>query len=332
MPLLKGILDRSGRAASFCMRYAAQSMPETEKQMLAKGVFAALLTPRKINTTDADAAAQLEYIDRVLAPGVEGLVLFGSTGEFVHFDMDERTRVLSMAKRRSRVPVLVNVSHSALPGAVELAEAALEIGVAGLLLMPPYFYRYSDGQIQKFFEEFANAINGRTPLYLYNLPFFTNPISPAVATELLASGRWAGIKDSSGDPHMLQVLTELRRSHEFSFFVGNETRYLEGRRVNADGIVSGVAAALPELIVAMDRALRAQNQDRASALDVRLQEFLHWISRFPGSVGIKQAAAARKWMTGDFAVPLDHETRSELIEYQRWFEAWLPTLLDECRG
>src|SRR5947209_3428802 len=153
MPLLKGILDRSGRAASFCMRYAAQSMPETEKQMLAKGVFAALLTPRKINTTDADAAAQLEYIDRVLAPGVEGLVLFGSTGEFVHFDMDERTRVLSMAKRRSRVPVLVNVSHSSLAGALDLADAALEIGVAGLRIMPPYFFRSQEAQGLELYNE-----------------------------------------------------------------------------------------------------------------------------------------------------------------------------------
>jgi dihydrodipicolinate synthase/N-acetylneuraminate lyase len=306
-------------------------MPEIEERTIAQGVFAALLTPRKINTTDADAAAQLEYIDHVLAAGVDGVVLFGSTGEFVHFDIDERTRVLSMAKRRSRVPVLVNVSHSSLSGAVDLAEAAIEIGVTGLLVMPPYFYRYSDGQILKFFEEFANAISRRSPLYLYNLPFFTNPISSSVATELLASKRYAGIKDSSGDPHMLQALTEHRRHHEFSLFVGNETRYVEGRRLNADGIVSGVAAAIPELIVAMDRALRAHNDDLASTLDLRLQEFITWISKFPASVGIKQAAAARRWITGDFAVPLDHKTRTELIEYERWFETWLPPVLNACQ-
>ena len=80
-------------------------MPEIEERTIAQGVFAALLTPRKINTTDADAAAQLEYIDHVLTAGVDGVVLFGSTGEFVHFSIDERTRVIGSAPITARAAV-----------------------------------------------------------------------------------------------------------------------------------------------------------------------------------------------------------------------------------
>src|SRR5437763_11073546 len=115
-------------------------MATDQQPVAASGVYAALGTPRRPNSTEADGAAMLDYLDAVVQAGVDGLVLFGSTGEFVHFEIEERTRVVSLAIRRSRVPVLVNVSHSTLAGSVELAENASDAGASGLLLMPPYFY------------------------------------------------------------------------------------------------------------------------------------------------------------------------------------------------
>src|SRR5438552_19188477 len=108
-------------------------MGETKQLLPASGVYAALATPRRPNSIEADAAALLDYLDAIVRAGVDGLVLFGSTGEFVHFDLGERMRLLMFAVRRSRVPVLVNVSHSTLVGAVDLAEHAVEIGASGLL-------------------------------------------------------------------------------------------------------------------------------------------------------------------------------------------------------
>ena len=78
----------------------------------ARGVYVALATPRPQNAVEADAAALFDYIDAISSKGVDGLVLFGSTGEFVHFDLTERMRVLMLAKRRCRIPLLVNVAHS----------------------------------------------------------------------------------------------------------------------------------------------------------------------------------------------------------------------------
>src|SRR5271156_4719661 len=122
-------------------------MAQQRKVDLAAGVYAALATPRRRESIEADTAALLDYLDVIVRAGVNGLVLFGSTGEFVHFDTTERMRVCSLAIKRSRAPVLVNVSHSTLDGALLLAESACGSGASGLMLMPPYFYRYNDHQI-----------------------------------------------------------------------------------------------------------------------------------------------------------------------------------------
>jgi len=294
------------------------------------GVYAALATPRRSESMEADAAVLLEYLDTVTHTGVDGLVLFGSTGEFVHFDVAERMRVVTLAMRRSRVPVLVNVSHSTLAGALDLAEHAISTNATGILLMPPYFYRYSEPQLLEFYQQFARATHGKTPVYLYNLPAFTNPISPELAGQLLESGDFAGIKDSSGDYELFRALKSLRVRLPFALLVGSESIYLTGRAEGADGIVSGVAAAIPELLVAMERAIRSSNFEVAQRLDRHLHEFVAWIDRFPATVAIKQAAVSRKWKLNDFPFRFDDDTQADLAAFHNWLSGWLPSVLAEC--
>jgi dihydrodipicolinate synthase/N-acetylneuraminate lyase len=294
------------------------------------GVYAALATPRRPETVEADVAALLDYIDAVVHSGVDGLVLFGSTGEFVHFDVAERVRALSLAVKRSRVPVLVNVSHPALAGAIELAENAIIADAAGVLLMPPYFYHYSDTQLFEFYRQFARAIGSQTRIYLYNLPLFTNPISGSLAIRLLGTGAFSGIKDSSGDWRLFETLRDLRDKIPFTLLIGSESIYLRSRSAGADGIVSGVAAAIPELFVAIERAVRSHDCERATRLDAHLEEFTRWIEKFPATVGIKQAAVARGWKLKEFALPPDDDTQAELAGFHHWFRGWLPGVLSEC--
>lgn len=267
-------------------------------------------------------STSLEYIDRVCRAGVDGIVLFGSTGEFVHYDLDERMRAVSLAVKRSRVPALVNVSHSCLQGAVELAQQAEMAGAKGVLLMPPYFFRYPDEEIHQFYVAFVERANLRVPIYLYNLPFFTNPLSLEVIARLFGTGLFAGIKDSGVDREHFAGVLAGREGKSHRVLVGNERLYGEGLRAGADGIVSGVAAALPELIV----ALRIATPEDFPKLFERLKEFLAWVDRFPASVVIKCAAEARGWVPARFATPLGAASCARLEEFRRWFSDWWPAV------
>jgi len=306
-------------------------MPEGRGEFEKAGrVYAALATPRRPNSTEADTAALLDYLDPIASAGVNGLVLFGATGEFIHFEIEERIRVAGLAIKRSRVPLLVNASHSTLAGAIALAEHAIDNGASGILLTPPYFYRYGEAQIYEFYSRFVDALGGSAPIYLYNLAPFLNPISPELAIRLLETGAFAGIKDSSGDWDQFARLLEYRREHDFRLLVGNDAVYLRGRSAGADGIVSGVAAALPELIVAMDQAVLTGDRARAESLDGRLREFLAYVERFPSPLAIRQAGAVRGWNLKHSAVPLDEDTAAEVIRFHGWFREWLPEVLAEC--
>lgn len=302
-------------------------MSKDRPQTPAKGLYAALLTPRKTGDLKANLAGMLDYIDRVTQAGVDGLVLFGATGEFIQFDLEERIRVAHLALRRSRVPVLINVSHSGLAGVLTLAESALSAGAAGLMLMPPYFYRYSQDDIGSFYESALNAIGDETPVYLYNLPQFTNGISAPLACRLLTLPPIAGIKDSSGDASLFDALKALRAEQFFSLLIGNENVYLHERLAGADGAVSGIAAALPELMIALERAVAVKDLERAQHLNAKLGEFLHWLDRFPTTVAIKQTAIFRGWIESDFAFPPSAERQSQLNAFNHWLRDWLPEVL-----
>jgi 4-hydroxy-tetrahydrodipicolinate synthase len=305
-------------------------MEQPSKKNLANGVYAALATPRRKGSAEPDTAGILDYVDAVAQAGVDGVLLFGSTGEFVHFDIADRIHNLNLAIRRSRVPVLVNVSHSTLDGAAVLADDAVERGAAGLLLMPPYFFQYSEADIEQFYLRFADTVEGRLPIYLYNIPTVTNRMSAALALRLLATGLFAGIKDSSGEWEMFDALNRERNNRAFQIFIGNEIIYVRARYAGSSGTISGVTAALPELVVSLDRAIRADKKDSVEKLNKRLMEFLNPIQKFPATVAIKQAAVARGWALDHFAVPPGEVNRAELDRYRDWLKDWIPAVLKEC--
>lgn len=128
---------------------------------------------------------------------------------------------------------------------------------------------------------------------------------------------------------MFEALRQVRASRKFSLLVGSESVFLRARLAGADGIVSGLAAAFPELVIAVNRAAAASDLDRASKLDERLQELLRWVDRFPATAVIKQAAVARNWPLQHFSLPFDEDMAADLIAFQQWFRTWLPAVQSE---
>jgi len=286
------------------------------------GVIAAAVTPHK-GGTEPDIGATLELIDFLCGAGIEGIALLGSTGEFVNLKFDDRVRLVYLAVKRSRVPVLAGVSHSTLDGAVALGCEASAAGAAGLLLMPPFFFRYRQPEIREFYLRFAGAMGRGAPIYLYNIPAFTSGISADTAIQLLSTGRFAGIKDSSGDWDNFEALNGYKREHPYTLLVGHDAIFARARRAGADGVVSGVACAVPELLLALERAIKEHDEAGVERLDTRLHEFLRRIEPFPTPVAIKAALAARGFKTGAPPVPLAPETQAALEEFQDWFRGWI---------
>jgi len=286
-----------------------------------RGVVAACLSPRRSGEPNVDLAALLEIIDFLCAAHVDGIVLFGSTGEFVHFEAADRARALSLAVRRSHCPVYANVSHANLDAALALTDEAASAGAAGVLLMPPVYFRYDQETVCQYFLDFLRAAGALLDAYLYNIPQFATPIALDTAVALIGSG-YCGIKDSSGDAEYFHRLVEACGSSGACLVTGSELLYGQFRAVGATGVVSGIASAVPELVVAYDRALAAADQTAASRLRACIAEFIAWFEEFPTPMIVREAAKLRGLPAGDPAAPLGPALSVRLEEFRAWFPAW----------
>lgn len=299
-------------------------------EMKPTGIYVAAVTPRRPGTVSIDTGAALALIDWFSEKGVSGIVLMGSTGEFPHFGIKQRIEYAHTVVQHSKIPVLVNVSHSSYRGSMILANEAKAMGAAGSVLMPPYYFRYSQQQLfdyfQKFGEEFQDA-----PLYLYNIPFFTTPLDVSTAERLLETGRFSGIKDSSGNVDYLGQLLPYRSANT-AVFVGNDVVFTRMRTAGADGVVSGVSCALPELMVAIDRAITSDRHHHAEKLDDHLQEFIRHIDAFPAPIGVKEAVKARGLSAHGHSIPFGTQVQGQIDDFQAWFREWLPDVLEDCKA
>lgn len=295
-----------------------------------EGVYAAAVTPRRSASQEIDLGAMWDLIDFLCSKKVDGIVLFGSTGEFVHFSIDERMRVIGLAVKRSRVPIMVNVSHSTFDGTVTLAESAMHAGAAGLLLMPPYFFRYGERDVLAFFRKFAMEVRLRVPALIYHIPLFTNDLPIDCVTELITEGAYSGVKDSSGDWRNFEALKELRSRKEFSLMIGTDALFARARAMGASGVISGIASAMPELLVALRKALDGGDSTRVQQLDARVGEMISWLDNFPVPIGVKEAVLQRGVKVGGHAVPLAAEEEQKLEEFREWFRSWSKSVVKEC--
>lgn len=284
-------------------------------------MWAAAITPRRESGHEADLGAALEVIDFLNEFSIGGIALFSSTGEFVHFDFEDRVKLVQMAVRRSRKPVIVNATHSTYSGTLALAEEALNAGAVGVLAMPPYYFHYGQSTVREYFEMLARDLDGA--IFLYNIPFFTTPIEAETAVQLLSSGEFAGISDSSGRDDYFQQIHAVPNRERLRVIVGNDKIFGRVRREGADGVISGVAMIAPELMIALDAAITAGNVEKAARLEVLLNECFPWLDRFPAPVAIKMAAGFRGLKTGPLALPSSPDEKELLREFESWYRGWL---------
>jgi 4-hydroxy-tetrahydrodipicolinate synthase len=304
-------------------------LPRAARKIELSGVFAAAVTPHRAEDEGPDFSALLELVDFLAAAGVSGVCLLSSAGEFLDYSLTERGRLVYLALKRSRVPVIVGVSHSTLAGAIQLGCEAIAAGADGLLLAPPFYFRYGPREIAEFYMQFAREIGDAIPLLLSNIPRFTSKIEVETVRKLIDTGRFAGIEDSSGDWPYFEQLIGLKRERPFALLCGDETISSRALAAGADGLISGCACAVPELLLALADAALGENE-AVARLNSLLLEFVAWTRRFPFPVGIKRAVELRGQKSGPPLTPLAPETRRELEEFTAWFEAWLPEMRKEA--
>jgi len=209
-----------------------------------RGIIAAIVTPLKGGRPDH---AQLITLARnLLDTGCDGLNLLGTTGEATTFSVGERMAVMSVIGQ-SELPLdrlMVGTGAAAVTDAIKLSRHAAELGYAGLLLLPPFYYKgISDAGTLAYVHAIATSTaSSPIPIYLYNFPALSGvPYTVPLISELLNQfgSRIAGLKDSSRDRAYAREAGAL--SESFDVFAVSESDISAARAGVFAGVISGIA-------------------------------------------------------------------------------------------
>lgn len=231
------------------------------KQKLHHGVSPAMATPLVPGTYDVDVVAVPALVNFLIAAGVKGLFIGGTTGEGTQLDPDQRLALheAAVSAAAGRVPVLVHAGAQRTETAVALAAAAQAASARpdAIVAMTPAFYGMHDDALARYFAAIAAAAPD-LPLFLYDIPqFAVNGISPALLGRLCREiPSLAGMKTSRVDVQIVRQLIDALPPDRI-LLAGNESAALGLLALGADGLISGLSTAIPEPFVALTQAFGA---------------------------------------------------------------------------
>jgi 4-hydroxy-tetrahydrodipicolinate synthase len=259
------------------------------------GVFAAALTPLREDLSP-DHALFARHCRWLLANGCDGLSILGTTGEANSFSREERIEMLDrlLAAGIPAGRLLPGTGCCAIPDTVALCRHATLHGAAGVLVLPPFYYKgvSDDGVFAAYSEVIERVGDGRLRVYLYHFPQMTAvPIGQRLIERLLKRypGIVVGMKDSSGD--LAGMIATARAFPDFRVLAGSDECLLPLLREGGAGCITAVGNVAAGLAAKVLQAHRAGDAPAAEAAQAKLNAVRVAVSAHPLSAALKEIMA-----------------------------------------
>jgi 4-hydroxy-tetrahydrodipicolinate synthase len=258
-----------------------------------RGVLSPVITPFD-EDLDPDAARLVRHCKWLLSQDV-GLAIFGTNSEANSMSVAEKVSLLD-ALVEAGIPadrMMPGTGCCALTDSVALTRHALERGAAGVLMLPPFYYKgvSDDGLFASYSEVIQRVGDARLRIYLYHIPPVAQvPISLELIERLLKAypGTIAGIKDSSGNWDNTKAMLERFQPQGFDVFAGSETFLLATLRAGGVGCITATGNVNPAPI---SRLYRSWQQPDADAQQQALDAVRNTFAKYPMIPAMKAAAA-----------------------------------------
>lgn len=238
-----------------------------------RGIVPPIVTPLLDDNT-LDIAGLERLIEHVVAGGVHGIFILGTTGESQSLGFSLRCEMIKESARilKNRIPLLVGISDTSIADSVALAKVAAENGADAVVSAPPYYYAAAQPELIDFYNVLLEQLP--LPLFLYNMPMHTKTsFAPATIRKIAENPKVIGFKDSSASGGYFQsVMHEFRDRPDFALFVGPEEMMGESVMMGAHGGVNGGANMFPKLYVELYKAAADKNVDKVRELHAKVMQ------------------------------------------------------------
>ncbi len=269
------------------------------------GVLAPITTPFDARTGNVVPERMRSNARTLVAAGLDGIVVAGSTGEAPLLEAEEQ-RVL-IAAARDVIPdgrwLIAGTGAESTRATIALTQAAAAEGADAVLVRPPGYFStaHSPASLVDHFRAVADA--SPVPVLIYNIPKYTHlPLDPGLIRQLSTHERIVGAKDSSGDAKNLAAYREAAPG--WVMLVGSASLLYQGLALGCDGGVVGVACFAAEPCAALVAAYGAGDRARAGAIQEALIPLDREIVGKLGPAGVKAAMEAVGLYGGPVRAPL----------------------------
>jgi len=252
------------------------------------GIVPPLVTPLLDNDT-LDIAGLERLIEHVIAGGVHGVFILGTTGEAQSLSYELRVKMIQETSRilKNRLPFLVGISDTSITDSIRLSQSAAEYGADAVVSAPPYYYATAQPELVEFYDALVSRLS--LPIFLYNMPTHTKvSFAPSTIKRIAdKNDKVIGFKDSSANGGYFQaVMHEMRDKKDFSIFVGPEEMMAEVVMLGANGGVNGGANMFPKLYVDLYNAAKNNNIEevkRLHAIVMQISASIYNVGNFGSS-------------------------------------------------
>ena len=236
-----------------------------------EGVLAPVVTPfGKDYRPDADRFVR--HCRWLLKSGCAGLAVFGTNSEANSMSVGEKRRLLEalVAGGVPAAALMPGTGHCALSDSIEMTKAAVDLGCAGVLMLPPFYYKgvSDEGLYRSFAEVIERVGDDRLQLYLYHIPPVAQVgISLELIEKLLSKypGIVTGVKDSSGDWANTKAMLDSFAKRGFDVFAGSEAFLLDNMRHGGKGCITATGNVNPGPIDNLFKNWRSAEADKLQA-------------------------------------------------------------------
>lgn len=257
--------------------------------------MAAVLTPLDASLSP-DRTLLASHCRWLLDNGCSGLAVLGTTGEANSFSVDERMALLDHLIEDG-IPgntLLPGTGCCAVPDTVRLTRKAVELGAAGVLMLPPFYYKNvsDDGVFAAYAEVIEQIGDARLKVYLYHFPQMSGvALGPVLIERLLKQypDTIAGMKDSSGN-----FANMVHNTHTFPGFAvisGSDEFLLPLLKKGGAGCITAVCNVAASIAAEVHAAWEADDLETAERAQARLTLVRRAISAYPLTAALKEIIA-----------------------------------------
>jgi 4-hydroxy-tetrahydrodipicolinate synthase len=269
------------------------------------GIYVPTLVPLD-RSQRVDVESLARHIEYLLAGGVHGLWVNGTSGEFHALSDEELTLVVRAAVRccAGRVPVIAHVGDTATRLVIEKARRAIAAGATFVSVIPPYYLEYSETELKRHFHLVTDAIDA--PVFLYQHPATgQSPLSIETLLDLVRERVIIGIKESSTDLEYYRRLIHAARGGSLPLrcFHGAGGLAQLSLSLGGDGLISVISNIVPHVCVRLRDHICAARWDKATETQDRINALHEAFSQsLAGRPNWAPVVAACKWVLCELGI------------------------------